>query len=342
MGTDRKLIRRIRNMTNRIVFIIIIIALLISCNKNIKNENNIVHKDTVVENKLIDYESNPTIKDLIKEHIKENLMGYYISDTLNIIYVFVEENDLMFQKFNIINNEHIYEEIIRFNFDTHKYKPEEHLFTNNDNSVIIKRNYKTYPFFYEFTLTVDNHEQLFPQNRNGKLHFREGVGEDSYLFVEFSENNFMENSVQRIFMTKEIKEITEYTYDYQKQFVGQYLYDSSGYFNMDAEEYNTVYNNVYSSELYTIFIDDDGFLFEEKPYYETRYYQKIINNYIFLFAHSPAFGYEYFRYFLNEKIYFIIYEMEKYIGEIEENEIKGRKWGINKHSYAIYKKNNLE
>ena len=189
---------------NRMMFFVLLCFLVFSCQEKPRNEiNSIVIEPAAAE-----------VVEIIKEpvgdsqflHFKNNVEGFYnVSGSSSgyveyVAFVAIEENHLILYKFNIVNAQNIYEEIVRFNLDVYE--------RTNGNSELKFLN-GNYTFFYFRRELFIQHENLtYP---------------DELIFD---------------FISKEINdELVKYTYDYQKQFVGVYNYDPQNSYITDNQAF---------------------------------------------------------------------------------------------------------
>jgi len=194
----------------------------------------------------------------------ENIEGYYTVDagifndryTYYLIHITIEENELILSKFNIVNAQHISEELTRFDIHTNDRTDSIHL--TNDN--------------YNFWVSFDYHNTIHHIS----------------LFLNWDTDGRRGTSFTP--RAKEIDErLIQYTYDYQKKYVGVYQWDSVALNGITEDDYNKKHK---VNEM-ILNIDKNGNLFLANKDGSEKYdFPKtfIINEKASLFGHNPGSG----------------------------------------------------
>jgi hypothetical protein len=231
------------------------------------------------------------ILSFVRNHVSE---GYYIFGD-SIVSVSKEENAVIIRGFDIKNDELLYDDIVTFNilYDNILY---EELSKSGDR---IQKKISTI-----YNDQIYNEIHLYTEGRRWIDGWGSFYNGDNSLEIGFGgilsggPNLRLNSSINGIFIYKshEIDEkILKYTYDYQKQYTGQYVYDSYILFGMDTDEFNNSYIEEKNNS-YIISINDNGFLFIDdgygNPYYERFSGTKIIdeNVKIDFFGNAPSYG----------------------------------------------------
>jgi hypothetical protein len=226
-------------MIYRILFAAIISISFVSCNQNKNTANNNTISESISD---IEKEDDASLRGYKIPYTKDNIGGYYEAWGY-IVFISIDDNNVIIQDFNIINNEYSYNETIRFNFDG--YDPKYSIFRNGDNKFIVR--FGTMNRYTEFELFITNQRDIYPHYIGNGIWFR---------YISETIND----------------EIIRYTYDYQKQFIGEYHYHSFSFYGYESEKSIEEFRKNAS---YTVAIDDDGFLFFASPDWTHRF--KITN-----------------------------------------------------------------
>ena len=285
-----------KNMIFKIVFFVIFLLSFNSCTPNKKTDRNQTKGIPIPINTFVESDENykEQILSFVRNHIKE---GYYVSN-VGILFLKKNENGITIQNFNKINNEEIYTEIITFNIlhgnILHEiigegYNRVQRKISTINNEYIYNELYLT----TEKRRWVDGSIEL----KNNDYRFKKSIGNHPSLY----NSQIKRFSGDLYFLSSMIdEEVIKYTYDYQKQFVGKYVYDSYMLFGIDTDEFNAEYNNEYEKVDREIDIDDNGFLFEKKYNWKTKIIDE--NQETMLFGNTPAYGASVHLYFFNGEI----------------------------------------
>jgi hypothetical protein len=274
-------------MINKLLVIIFVCTLFFSCEGTKNIDNNTVETNTE------DFNAEETqIKDEIVlrqkkrlDNLKHSIAGYYNYGGY-ILFIDIEDNKLVIQKVNVINNEYSNDEIIRFDLDL--YDVAAGCFFNGDNKLKVSFNYADR--LYSLSLSITDHESYF--------HFpaySDAAGAMLY------NGDYLSKTMDKVVM--------KYTYDYQKSFIGKYVYDSYLLFGIEEDDFNNKYNNEQERREINIDIDDNGFLFINDGYgksYYKNWETKIIdeNGQTTFFGNAPAYGHSVHLYFFESGIIF--------------------------------------
>jgi len=180
---------------------------------------------------------------------------YTLNEHLELLaFISIVEDELIISRFNIIHGEHIYEELLRFDINS------------NDRTGEIRLTNGNYRFWASWNMSFMSLSVAF--------------------YGSWVRANFQ-------FISNEIDEkLMEYTYDYQKQFVGSYLYDSHTFWGMESEEFHSFFNRTFIRRIEEtsreIGINNRGLLFSNTVI--PPVYFRIINNTGTLFSHSQDYG----------------------------------------------------
>jgi hypothetical protein len=259
-------------MINKLMVIIFVCTLFFSC-EGTKNVN-----DSTVETDTEDFNTKETqIRDETAleqkrrlDNLKYSIVGYYNYGGY-ILFIGIEDNKLMIQKVNVINNEYSNDEIISFDFDL--YDMAAGCFSNGDNKLYVSFNYADR--LYSLSLRITDHRSYF--------HFPAYSNLAKIMYYD------------RAYLSKTMNEVViKYTYDYQKKYIGKYVYDSYILFEIEEDEFNNKYNNEQERREINIDIDDNGFLFINdgygKSYYKNWETKIIDENGTAFFGNTPAYG----------------------------------------------------
>jgi len=206
----------------------------------------------------------------------ENIEGFYsISGELfrernesYLVKIIIENDELIIYRFTIVNNQHSYDELIRFDIGS------------NDFASNIRLTNDIFRFFVQF-------------NRNNTFDRIE-------LSRHFPLVDFWAHS--RFFpISNNIEDISRFTYDYQKQHVGIFEYYSHTFFGMTVDEFN---QRILPSNKIIINVGENGSLFIDDGFGNDRFdfprfrIHSTNNEPIILFGSNPGSGLS------NARIYF--------------------------------------
>jgi len=277
----------------KILIICIFICIsLFSCKytKNNNNTENIIN--TSIEKSFIFNEEQ--INNLFL-YLKNRIDGYYTSlgmgsseNTTYVSFISIDINELVINKFNIINNQETFEEIARFN---HNLLDLSDLLWGNEEIIIEYNNYKL-------------------------IIYREAI--IRMIISGINANEHMENIGFNLLSRQKDELLLKHTYDYQKKYTGIYEYDSHTVYGISMDEFrqnfefvNKIIININNNgflnianeigePLYNIFdfkIFDDN----EKTYIINHYPSYGSNTFIYIYENNIYFGYNFGNNWFNEK-----------------------------------------
>jgi hypothetical protein len=267
-------------MTLKILLSVIFILSFSSCNKNAKTESN---------------QSDDNYKRYISSFVKNYLDEGYYTSYGKILFLKKDENNITIQYFNKINGEEIFIEIITFSIlranIIHEIRGEGYLVQRKISTINNEHIYNELYFTTEEGKWVDGWIVL----KNNDYTLKKSTW-NNYPSLY---NSKVDSSSRDLFFLSTIvdEKILKYTYDFQKQFIGKYVYDSYVLFGIDTDMFNNKYNNEYEKRDINIDIDDNGFLFVEEYNWKTKIVDE--NQQTMFFGNTPAYGASVHLYFLN-------------------------------------------
>jgi hypothetical protein len=250
-------------MMYRLLISIILGISLISCsadkntnNKNLKGDiSNATVEDSktieidVEDVKIIDIDSDyQRLLYRLWDNTRYDIEGYYymggegiVGYSNYIVYITIENDDLVIFRFNIINNDNIYEEIMRFNmYDS--------VDVNTFMSSIIFKN-GDYKIEVRF-LSNGKHDMIISKYYSSAQEYLRAFNFGNQISTEVND------------------ELIKHTTDYQRQYTGIYKYDSHAIIGLTFEENRNTYFGKetdeiesYKEQFYIISVNDDGFIF---------------------------------------------------------------------------------
>jgi len=265
-------------MKNKILCIIICISLF-SC-KYIKNNNSENINNTSVEMSLIFNEEQ--INNLFL-YLKNRIDGYYTSlgmfsneDTTFLSFIYIDKNELVINKYNIVNNQEIFDELIKIN---HNLMNSPDLLWNNEEIILEYYNYKL-------------------------IIYREAI--IRMILSDINANKDMENIGFTLLSRQKDELLLKHTYDYQKKYTGIYEYDSHTVFGISMDEFSQKFELL---NKIIININNNGFLNIANEIGESLYNIfdfKIFNENekTYILNHYPSYGSNTFIYIYENNIYF--------------------------------------
>lgn len=215
------------NMFFRPLFLLVIITSLFSCNKN-NNTNNSKTTDIIAKSRFY-YDEYRYLK------VKNNIEGYYGAygtryiDDKYLARILIENENIIIYKFNIINEQYYYNEIIRFDINIFNANGSIS-FENIDYKFKVSFDYKD--DFYSIYLNISN------------LYLSDLIAEITFIPISKDIND----------------DVIKHTYDFQKQYVGIYYYDSYSYIGTGMDKNEIILKYLTENNKIVINIDEDGFL----------------------------------------------------------------------------------
>jgi hypothetical protein len=288
-------------MINKVLFFVIFLFLFNSCIQNKKTEDSKINDIPVVNNAFIETDENhkSQILSFIKNRIAEGFYAHY----LDVIYLSKNENTIKIQGFNKINDDEIFTEIVTFD-----------ILHNNITHEVIGESYNQ----VQREITTRNNENIYTQLNlitekrrfiSGYIDIRKkdyGLNVSSWYDLQFLSPVTGYYTPNFEFLSGIIDEnVNKYTYDFQKQYIGTYIYDSFKLINIKPDEFTIRHEDEIIEKI--ISIDESGWLFLDDgfgmPFYTDGidgWKTKVISNdeKATLFGNTPAYGTSVHLYFL--------------------------------------------
>jgi hypothetical protein len=281
-------------MIFKVLFFIILLISFNSCTQNKKTENEKISAIQIENNTSI--ENNENYKNQILGFVKNYVTyGYYVLYG-DIIFLTKNENTITLQNYNRINDEEIFTEIITFN-----------ILHDNIDHEIIGESYNQMQFqqkistiynenIYNILYLTTVKDSLFYVDGSIEIRKKDyGLKVSTWYNLQFLSPETKGYISNFKFLSEVINEdVNKYTYDFQKQYLGTYIYDSYILFNIEPDKFNVMYEDEKIKKI--ISINDDGYLFLDDgfgmPFYGGGWKTKIISDdkKATLMGINPAYG----------------------------------------------------